>query len=104
MVIAVCSVAVALDMAARSVGTGVGSAAPTPRRAPDAESFAVANLPWASGGALDDEVAREFGARVAAAAAPIDDVRGTEAYRRRALAVLARRALTWAWADVGGAR
>jgi len=104
MVIAVCSVAVALDMAARSVGTGIGSAAPTPRRAPDAESFAVANLPWASGGALDDEVAREFGARVAAAAAPIDDVRGSEAYRRRALAVLARRALTWAWADVGGAR
>jgi hypothetical protein len=27
-----------------------------------------------------------------------DDQRGTAAYRRHALAVLARRALTWAWA------
>ena len=35
----------------------------------------------------------------AAAADPIDDVRGTAAYRLHALAVLARRALSWAWAD-----
>jgi CO/xanthine dehydrogenase FAD-binding subunit len=36
---------------------------------------------------------------VASAAAPIDDVRGTAAYRRHALAVMARRTLGWAWAD-----
>ena len=41
----------------------------------------------------------EFGALVSAAAQPIDDVRGTAAYRRHALAVLARRTLTWAWKD-----
>ncbi len=44
-------------------------------------------------------MAREFGALVAAAAAPIDDVRGTAAYRRHALSVMARRTLTWAWRD-----
>ena len=104
MVIAVCTVAVALDPGNRRVGTGIGSAAPTPRRAPDAESFAAESLPWA-GGKLDDAVAHEFGARLAAAASPIDDVRGTADYRRQALAVLARRALTWAWAElVGGPR
>jgi CO/xanthine dehydrogenase FAD-binding subunit len=40
-----------------------------------------------------------FGELVAAAAAPIDDVRGSAAYRRHALSVLARRLLTWAWEE-----
>jgi CO/xanthine dehydrogenase FAD-binding subunit len=35
----------------------------------------------------------EFAERVAEAASPIDDVRGTAAYRRHALRVLAERAL-----------
>jgi CO/xanthine dehydrogenase FAD-binding subunit len=48
-------------------------------------------------------VARRFGDLVAEAAVPIDDVRGTAAYRRHALAVLARRTLAWAWADYRGA-
>jgi CO/xanthine dehydrogenase FAD-binding subunit len=37
--------------------------------------------------------AGSFAERVAAAASPIDDVRGTEAYRRHALRVLTERAL-----------
>ncbi len=98
MVIAVCSFAVAVDRGARRVGTGIGSAAPTPVRSVAAEQFAAQALPW-DGGPLDDEVVRAFGEHVAGAAAPIDDVRGTAPYRRQALAVLARRTLTWAWSE-----
>lgn len=98
MVIAVCSVAVVLDATARTVGTGFGSAAPTPRRAVAAEALA-AELPW-DGGALDPQVARRFGEAVADAADPIDDVRGMAAYRRHALAVLARRTLTWTFSNL----
>jgi CO/xanthine dehydrogenase FAD-binding subunit len=96
MVIAVCSFALALRPVARSVGTGIGSAGPTPLRAPAAEALA-ADLPWESADPLPEPLLREFGALVGAAASPIDDVRGTAAYRRHALSVLARRTLTWAW-------
>lgn len=103
MVIAVCSFAIALDGSdrpgARRVGTGIGSAAPTPLRAVDAEAFLAGELDWTGGSALDEEVARRFGELVAAAAAPIDDLRGRAAYRSHALAVLARRTLGWAWHD-----
>jgi CO/xanthine dehydrogenase FAD-binding subunit len=99
MVIAVCSFAVALDPSRRAVGTGVGSAAPTPRRAFEAELFAADELPWQSRGELDPRLAKRFGELACAAAAPIDDVRGTAAYRRHALAVMARRTLTWAWTE-----
>ncbi|OLF12887.1 carbon monoxide dehydrogenase [Actinophytocola xinjiangensis] len=100
MVIAVCSFGLALDTGTRRVGTGIGSAGPTPLRAAAAEDFAAEVLPWDDPPALTDEVAREFGELVAAAATPIDDVRGSAAYRRRALSVLARRTLRWAWQDV----
>jgi len=98
MVIAVCSVAVALDPRAKTIGTGIGSAAPTPVRAPQAEALA-AELPWDDRGELPAALAERFGALIGAAASPIDDVRGTAAYRRHALAVLGRRALTWAWEE-----
>jgi CO/xanthine dehydrogenase FAD-binding subunit len=103
MVIAVCSFAVALHPQRGGVGTGLGSAAPTPRPAAAAEEFLAAELAdrglWESRGPLAESAARRFGDLVAQAAAPIDDVRGTAAYRRHALAVLARRTLGWAWRD-----
>jgi CO/xanthine dehydrogenase FAD-binding subunit len=103
MVIAVSAFACALHPEQRSVGTGIGSAAPTPRRAPGAEDFLAGELEsaglWESRGELPDALARAFGERVAAAASPIDDVRGSAAYRRHSLAVMARRAATWAWAE-----
>jgi CO/xanthine dehydrogenase FAD-binding subunit len=99
MVIAVCSFAVALRPSERRAGTGVGSAAPIPLRAPAAEDFLSGELDWDGAGPLDGRVARRFGELVAAAANPIDDVRGTAEYRRHALSVMARRTLGWAWAD-----
>ncbi len=97
MVIAVCSFALALHPTQGKVGTGIGSAAPTPRRAVEAEEFLAAELPWESRSPVGGTVARRFGELVAAAAAPIDDVRGTADYRRHALSVLARRTLNWCW-------
>src|SRR5580698_1494671 len=103
MVIAVAAFSLALHPDRQQVGTGIGSAAPTPRRAPQAESFLAAALAdaglWESRAELPAAVSAEFGSLVAAAAAPIDDVRGTAAYRLHALAVMARRTLAWAWQD-----
>jgi CO/xanthine dehydrogenase FAD-binding subunit len=103
MVIAVSAFALALHPSRRAVGTGIGSAAPTPRRATEAEAFLAGELEaaglWESRQPLPDGLAAEFGSRVAAAASPIDDVRGSAAYRRHSLAVMARRAATWAWDD-----
>ena len=101
MVIAVSSFAIALHPEQGRVGTGFGSAAPTPRPAVDAEDFLQAELAdrglWDSRGPLPESAAKRFGDLVAQAAAPIDDVRGTSAYRRHSLAVMARRTLAWAW-------
>jgi CO/xanthine dehydrogenase FAD-binding subunit len=103
MVIAVAAFGLALHPDRRAVGTGIGSAAPTPRRAPDAEEYLAGELDgaglWDSRGELPPATADRFGELVAGAASPIDDVRGTARYRLHALSVMARRALTWAWAD-----
>jgi CO/xanthine dehydrogenase FAD-binding subunit len=101
MVIAVCAFGFALHPKNGTVGTGIGSAAPTPRRAPEAEQFLADELAerglWQSGGLIGPAAIQRFGELVSAAASPIDDVRGSAAYRRHALAVMARRTLTWTW-------
>jgi len=76
MVIAVTSLALVADRERGELRAAFGSAAPTPR-------LVTARL---------DE-ADTFPEQVAAAASPIDDVRGTAAYRRHALRVLTQRAL-----------
>jgi CO/xanthine dehydrogenase FAD-binding subunit len=101
MVIAVCSFAIALDSERRLVRTGIGSAAPTPVTAGEAETFMEAVLDegglWERPAAVAPSALTRFGELVAGAARPIDDVRGTAAYRTHALAVLARRTFSWAW-------
>jgi CO/xanthine dehydrogenase FAD-binding subunit len=103
MVIAVAAFGLALHPQRRQVGTGIGSAAPTPRRATQAEEFIEGVLQseslWESREPIPDVTATRFGDLVAAAASPIDDVRGSARYRAHALSVMARRALTWAWND-----
>ena len=106
MVIAVCSFALALEPDRRRVGTGIGSAAPTPVRALEAERFLEGVLDesglWEKKAPVAESALARFGELVAAAAKPIDDVRGTAAYRRHALAVLARRSFVWAWNEYRG--
>jgi CO/xanthine dehydrogenase FAD-binding subunit len=103
MVIAVCSLALAVWPERRAVCACIGSAGPTPIRANEAEAFIAGVLDeeglWEGRGALAPSALERFGELVAAAAAPIDDVRGSAAYRRHALGVLARRTLTWAWEE-----
>jgi NAD(P)-dependent dehydrogenase (short-subunit alcohol dehydrogenase family) len=82
--------AIAVTGASRGIGAGI--ARELARR-----GWSVGCL--SRGGELPDVALARFGELVAQAASPIDDVRGTAAYRRHALAVLARRTLRWAWAE-----
>ena len=76
MVIAVCSLAAVADRERGEVRASFGSAGPVP---------GLVRVPL--------EEAESLPARVREAASPIDDVRGSSAYRRHALGVLAARAL-----------
>ena len=92
MVISICCAALLVDRAGRTVRIGLGSVAPTPVRAPDAESWIAGQIDWDALSAPPAAVAR-FGELVRDAVRPISDHRGTAAYRSRAVQVIATRAL-----------
>ena len=101
MVISIAMLCFAMDRQSRAVRVALGAVAPTAIRATDGETYLAAELERAGtwddlAAPLPDDVTDGFAERVSAAAAPIDDVRGTAAYRRHAVRVLARRALGWA--------
>ncbi len=96
MVISVAGLALVVDRARRRVGVGLGSCGPTILGAPEAERFAAGlfdEAGWERPSAPGEAARREFGGLVAGAARPIDDVRGTAAYRRHVVAVMADRAI-----------
>ncbi|HYT81365.1 MAG TPA: FAD binding domain-containing protein [Actinomycetota bacterium] len=107
MVISMAGLCLVLDEDGRTVRVALGSVAPTIVRAPEAEGFAARALADAGAwddpaAAISDQAVEEFGELVASATRPIDDVRGTAAYRRHACRVLAQRSLRWALDDRKG--
>ncbi len=92
MVISIACLALVVDVERRAVRCGLGSVAPVPVRAREAEDFIAGEIDWGSLRAAPAAVAR-FGELVAAAARPITDHRSTAEYRRHAVRVIATRAL-----------
>jgi len=104
MVIAVAGLCLVIDEERRRVNVALGSVGPTILRATQAEERVAAALTtsgtWDDRSApLNEQWADEFAELVAGAAQPLDDVRGTAAYRRHGCRVLARRAIGWALAE-----
>ena len=93
MVISVATVALVLDRTQQRVRVALGSVAPVPLRATEAEDWIAGAVDWDSTDAPAESLLVRFGELVATAARPIDDHRSTADYRRHAVAVMARRAL-----------
>jgi CO/xanthine dehydrogenase FAD-binding subunit len=91
MVISNAGACLAVDDAG-GVRLALGSVGPTIIRCTDAELFAASVVDHDTNSVSETDAA-EFGALAASAARPIDDHRSTAAYRRHAVAVLARRLL-----------
>ncbi len=91
LVISIAMVAARLDLAGdgtvRDAAIAVGACAPVARRLPDAEAALV-------GARADTDLPSRIGADHLAGLSPIDDVRGTGAYRSDAALELVRRCVT----------
>jgi CO/xanthine dehydrogenase FAD-binding subunit len=98
MVIAVASLAFAVDADGRTVRCALGSVGPVPLRARQAETWLAERVDWDRMTLTDPAAPSHFAALVAEAARPIDDHRSTAEYRRHAVRVLAARAAAQAFA------
>ena len=104
MVIAVAGLCLVIDEERRCVNVALGSVGPTILRATQAEERVAAALTTAGtwddpSAPLNEQSIDEFAGLVAEAAQPLDDVRGTAAFRRHGCRVLARRAIGWALSE-----
>ena len=99
MVISVASLALVVDRVGRTVRVGLGSVAPVPLRAIEAEVMIAARLDWVGGRSPTIHDVERFAELVADATRPIDDHRGSADYRRHSVGVLARRALVRAFGE-----
>ena len=104
MVIAVAGLCLVIDEDGRRVNVALGSVGPTIIRATAAEERLASAMTTAGvwddrSAPLPDQWVEEFSELVAASARPLDEVRGTAAYRRHGCKVLARRAISWALSE-----
>jgi CO/xanthine dehydrogenase FAD-binding subunit len=104
MVIAVAGLCLVIDEERRRVNVALGSVGPTILRATKAEERVAAALTTAGtwddpSAPLNEQSIDEFAGLVAEAAQPLDDVRGTAAFRRHGCRVLARRGIGWALSE-----
>ena len=96
MAIAVASVAVRLTVEKGVISIAriaLGSVAPTPIRAKNAEAFLVGKIP-------DEKIFAEAGQIASSESSPISDIRASENYRKKMVSVLTRRALMDAWSQI----
>ena len=101
MVIAVTSLALVVDRPGRNIRVALGSVAPVPLRAVEAEVLVAERLDFENMASPDSDLVDRFADLVADAARPIDDHRSSAAYRRHAVRVLARRAILRAFPGSG---
>jgi CO/xanthine dehydrogenase FAD-binding subunit len=93
MVISTASACLVRDADEGIVTIALGAVGPTVIRCFEAENWLATTTGLRRGRSLSDEIATEFGRRVAREARPIDDHRSTAEYRRHAVGVLATRLL-----------
>lgn len=93
MVISVASCCLAVDRDLGDIAIALGAVGPTVIRCRESEHWLKTQTDLTVVSELSPLLLKEFGDRVAVEAKPIDDHRSTAAYRRHAVAVLARRLL-----------
>ena len=100
MVISVASCCLVVDRINGTIAVALGAVGPTIIRCRETESWLAAQVDLKAKTTVSPNLLQEFGDRIATESKPIDDHRSTAAYRRHAVAVLARRMLTRANAQL----
>ena len=90
--LALCSLALVVDLDQRYIGCAVGALAPTPVRVEEAERWLADQVDWGTGRISDPGVYDRFADLVTRELRPVSDHRATAAYRSHATFVCARRA------------